>query len=615
MSESSSIERGAFVTPRRLSVLGALVVGLVVAVAYFPALGIGFATDDYLALDLAGRFSGAEYLARVFDPRAQRFWYRPMVGIQWKIAYILFRGEPLGYHLVQVAFHLANSLLLYALATRITRRWRIGLVAALIYGTWLMHSMAVYWPAVHDPLAGVFYLLTLWLWLDHLESGSRLKAALAYAAFVCAMLSKEVSITLPFLLLAADGWLVRKPASLSTLIKRYAAFFLVLLIYVPLQWIVATRSVFTQQIGYSVGEHIFVVFLYYLSLLTFPWELEQSLRYMWLSGVALFFLYACFRRDRRLLFLGAAGILPVLIVSPIPSHLTNPRYMYLPLMASAVGFGLLVEAVSGAMPSPRRIWTQAATGLVLALAVFGGSAAIGERVANFGGSIRQTRLQFRPVYQWHPTFAPGTFLYFVDTPLQAQDISGLMFLRYGSNVTVGGTDRNLPAGLRDHNTAFVYYLDDQEQFEEQPVDKDATVQVTPALPVQFEEGVSLEGVEIASASVKRGQAIVLIPYWRPAQNISRNYTVFAHLVAADGQMVTGYDSQPQRGRAPTTTWRAQQLLVDGIVIPIDETIPRGNYTVRLGLYHFPTMQRLAVLDARGQPVTDAVAIASFNVVD
>jgi hypothetical protein len=63
------------------------------------------------------------------------------------------------------------------------------------------------------------------------------------------------------------------------------------------------------------------------------------------------------------------------------------------------------------------------------------------------------------------------------------------------------------------------------------------------------------------------------------------------------------------------TWRAQQLLVDSIVIPIDETVPRGKYTIQLGLYHFPTMQRLAELDARGQPATDALTLASFSVVD
>jgi hypothetical protein len=537
-----------------------------------------------------------------------------MIGIQWKITYTLFGGQPLGYHLVQVVLHLANCLLLYRLVARVTRQ-RIGLVAALLYGTFVAHSMAVYWPSVHDPLASVFYLLAILFWLDYLQTGSRLGGALTYVAFVGALLSKETSVTLPVVLLLVEWWLVKKPISLPALLKRYVPFFLFLLIYALCQAIVITRSEFTQRIGYSVGEHVFAVFLQFLSFLAFPWELDQSLRYVWLCGVMVLFFYGCCKRDSRLFFLGAAGILPLLIVSPIPLHLFNPRYLYMPLLTSAAGFGLLAEMVANAKWQSHRLLPRVAWGLVVAFAVFGGSVTIGEQMVNFGGFTRQLRLQFRPIYQWHATFAPDTFLYFLDTPLQTLDISGLMFLRYGSNVTVGGTDRNLPAGLRDHDAAFVYYLDDQEQFREQPVDKNASVQVTPALPAQFEEGIALEGVEITSTDVRHGQAIVLILYWRPAQSISRNYTVFAHLIAADGQMVAGYDSQPQRGRAPTTTWRAKQLLVDSIVIPIDETVPRGKYTVRLGLYHFPTMQRLAVLDARGQPLTDAVAIASFSVVD
>ena len=87
-----------------------------------------------------------------------------------KVEYLLFRGDPTGYHAVQIAIHLANCLLLSWLTTRITRKWQVGLVAALLYAPLPLASMAIYWPSVHDPLAGVFYLLGLILWLDYVES-------------------------------------------------------------------------------------------------------------------------------------------------------------------------------------------------------------------------------------------------------------------------------------------------------------------------------------------------------------------------------------------------------------------------------------------------------------
>lgn len=589
-----------------------MAIATVVAVTYLPALGVGFWMDDYIAIDIAGRVHGVDYLQRYFDPFMQRLWYRPMIGMQWKLEYLIFGGDPVGYHVVQVLFHLANSILLFGIVKHITRKWHIGLVAALVYAPLPLASMAVYWPSVHDPLAGVFWLLAILFWIGYLESGARLQWGLALISFVGALLTKEVSVTLPVVLFLADRFLVSKQADWVALMKRYAMFVPLVAVYAIFELIVIRRSEFTGQIGYSVGAQNISVFLRFLSLLALPWNIDETITYGWLLVVVLVLLYFCLR-DRRLIFLVAAGILPMTIVVPIPAHLFNPRYLYLPLMAAATGFGLLMDIAIRACQRWRWSVGPALLGLMLVLVTLYGSATIAEQATNFGGYVRQIRLQFRPIYAEHPTFPADTFLYFLDTPLQTLDISGLMFLHYGSNVSVGGVDIYQVAELHKHYATFLCYLDSKGLFKTLPVDKDSTQFVSPSTPVKFENSIYLDRVEIASTSPRPGNDLVLLLYWRAAAPPRKDYTIFAHLIDAQGKIVSSLDTQPRRGLLPTSSWRINYLIPDGLALTIDPGIAPGTYTVELGLYELASMQRLALIDKDGLPIGDKIIIGPVEI--
>lgn len=601
---------------RPIMLVGSLLIASVVLITYHPALSIGFWMDDLINIDMAGRFSGLEYLAKAFDPRLQRLWYRPMIVMEWKIGYLLFRGDPVGYHFVQLALHAVACLLLFALVRRITHNLRVGLVAGLTYAVLPLASMAVYWPSVHDPLTACFSLLTFWFWMDYLESGSRFKFLLTLGTLIGALLSKEVSVTLPFLLVLTDWLLVRKPITLIGFLKRYTPFAVILAGYAPLELIVISRSLFTQQIGYAIGWQIVPVFLQYLSFLAFPWNADQTLRYLFLIAAVLVVAITFVKRDKRILMLAAVGVLPTIIVAPIPVYLFNPRYLYLPLIATAVGLALLVEFAMSALSKFRWIRAQTVVALFLALATFGQSANVNELTVNHGGFIRELRLLFRPIYQRHPTFPSDTLLYFIDTPLQSLDISGLMFLHYGANVVVSGVDRPDITYLRDHHAAFVFYLDSKNIFQEQPVDQSSDAQIEPKVPVQFEKSISLQAFDIASTRVKRGETIVILLYWKASERIGKDYTVFAHLVDGQGNMVAGVDRQPRKGLAPTHQWIPNSLVGDSVVLPITEDIPVGqDYKMEIGLYDQTTMQRLQIVDAAGHVITDHVTIAPLSIVE
>lgn len=600
---------------KRWIFLGVFAISAVVFIVYFPSLGIGFWTDDYLAIDAAGRFSGVDYLTRFFDPRIQRFWYRPMVGLQWKIEYSIFKGEPFGYHAVQVTFHLVNCLLLYWLVAYVTKRRRIGLGAALIYATLPLSSMSVYWTPVHDPLASIFYLATILLWLSYIESDSRFKFLLAFLTFLGALLSKEISVTLPIMLFLADRLLVNKPARFFQLVKRYAIFALPLAVYVWFQLIVTTRSEFTQQIGYRVGESTLFVFAKSLALLAFPWELSDAPNYIWFIGTLFLFLFCIFRYGRKLLFLGTAAILPTVIVTPIPPHLFNPRYLYLPLMASAVAYSLLLAfALDVVRRWQWRPLAHLAFSVVLTLIIGIGSMTIAERTENFGGFIRQIRLAFRPIYQRYPTLPPDTFLYFIDAPLQTQDISGLMLLRYGTHVTVGGSDRGTFSNLRDHNNALIWYLDEQNQFQTQTVSQHVRSQITPALPIQFSNGIVLDAIEIVNDRVKPGEVIAVLLRWKTVGHIEKDYTLFVHLVDENGDIIGGIDSQPRKGLTPTTSWRIGSTLVDGMVVPVPaQIVTSSKYSLEIGWYDSVSNERSLIVNSAGTPIDDKFVITPLTI--
>lgn len=601
-----------WIRSRKHSVVGALVLLAVGLVLYRPSLDIAFWTDDYDFLDKVGRLALPEYLAAYFDPTRQWQWYRPLQGMMWWVVNAFLGKDPFGYHLAQVALHIANTVILYALVTRVTGRWRLAWLSALLYVTLPAYSLAVFWPGVADPLAALFGLLTVWFWVGYLKTGNTREYVLALAAFIAALLSKEVSAVVPPLLFLVDVWLIEKGRGWLTWLKRYAVFGVILLAYAALEFTVITRGLFTQGEGYGIGSHILEGLQIHIGRLAFPWGLPAPLQYVWLALLAAAGIWLLIRRNKRALFVVAAALLPTLPILPFPVGLAQAsRYLYVPLMASAVGFGWLVDTGLGVFPWQRIRWA-ALLGLAGFFALNG--AQINEGAINFAGSARQARQVFRPVFQMHTGVEPGTMLYFVNPPTLTPYISGMAYQRYGTAASVYGTDRDQFPILNDYTAAYVYYVDEQNNWQESSVEKSVAVEVAPPVPARFGTGISLDAIQLVRGHVRRGDAVVLLLYWRNTGRISKDYSVFVHLVDANGTNQAGYDGQPRQGYSPTSKWRNGERLADSAVIQIDSSIPAGEYVLELGLYDPSTMERLTLNDARGSS-GDKITIGPVYIVD
>jgi hypothetical protein len=99
--------------------------------------------------------------------------------------------------------------------------------------------------------------------------------------------------------------------------------------------------------------------------------------------------------------------------------------------------------------------------------------------------------------------------------------------------------------------------------------------------------------------------------WQGVRWMDRDYTVFVHLLAADGAFVTQGDAPPGGAFFPTSTWLPGDTVLDPHRLELPAELPPGEYTVVVGLYHRPSGDRLEAVDGDGQPLGDAVPLSTL----
>ena len=576
MTQPNSRLSNRFIRWQTILALGALFV--VVLVAYANALKLGFYGDDWIFYELAVRLSWTDYLVKYFDPRVQTAWFRPLHGILYKLNNDLFGTNAQNYHLANLVFHLVNCFLLYAILRRVTRNERLSFVAALVFAALPTAAQSIFWPGVIDSLVALFCLLAIWGWYDYLAEHKLVSYWLAVLSFLHALMTKEIGVALPILLFLLDWFVISKRVSLAQLVRRYVPFVLVWLVYLPIEfYIVTNRSVFISREGYSAGARLFTNLIDYLATLAFPWVFAPPFSYVWLALVAIVLAF----------FIGAQkifGLIPILasmafaILPVVPFPFVANRFLYTSLIGSAIlvalGFEWLWRTFSNR-------FAHVALLVVLACITVLGSVNIANAADGFGEWARVSRVPFRNVSQAHPAFTENTLLYFVYPPLPGSNLSGMFLWRYGARVTVRATDIEGQARLRDYPTAYVIYFDEQSNQYEQLVEKENRARTLPSLPVTFGDAIRLDGVELASTQVKRGQAVVVFLYWRATKKIDQDYTVSVNLVDANGKGIASYEKAPRRGDLPTSTWGVDQVISDVIILDTQGGVP-GAYRLTVG---------------------------------
>ncbi|MDY6874730.1 MAG: glycosyltransferase family 39 protein [Chloroflexota bacterium] len=94
--------------------------------------------------------------------------------------------------------------------------------------------------------------------------------------------------------------------------------------------------------------------------------------------------------------------------------------------------------------------------------------------------------------------------------------------------------------------------------------------------------------------------------WEALASPLENYTVFVHL--RDGERVVDQDDgEPARGYYPTKLWRSGDVVVDTHVLKPPKKWG-GTPQLVVGLYIWPTMERLEVVTPSGEPLGDELVL-------
>jgi hypothetical protein len=295
---------------------------------------------------------------------------RPLFPLSFRLNAAVVGSDPRGYHAANVILHALNTLLVYGLGRLLLGRALPSFVGALFYAWAPGHAEAIAWVSGRvDLLPTAFYLGGFVAYLAWRQRGGSLPYLTSLFLFAVGLFSKEILITLPFLLLLSD--LLRGP---------WKGWRDLLLPTIPfgacgLGYLVLRRVAFGNFA--REGRHVRLgAFLtgQVNDLRTFlpPLDLVRhgslSVLGTLVAGLLLGFLLAALvslekRSIRTLLLVGpvfyGVTVLPLLVTY------ASPRHLYLPSAGPLLALALLAVPREGPVPA----WRIAGAALFLAACV------------------------------------------------------------------------------------------------------------------------------------------------------------------------------------------------------------------------------------------------------
>lgn len=215
---------GARVRPLLVALVPAVLV-LVTFAIFSPALQNGFVEWDDGVLIVKNehyRGFGSEQLRWMFSTVMMGH-YVPVTWLSHAADYVLWGMDPSGYHFTNVVLHAINVGLFFFVALRLLTAatsfppplLTLGAAsAALFFGLHPLRAESVAWVTERrDVLSGLFFFLTLLLYLQarELEGAARVRRHVAACVcFTLAFLSKSMVMSLPALLILLDVYPFRR---------------------------------------------------------------------------------------------------------------------------------------------------------------------------------------------------------------------------------------------------------------------------------------------------------------------------------------------------------------------------------------------------------------------
>jgi hypothetical protein len=359
-----------------------LLVPIIAAGVASPGLGSHLLGDDF-ALLYSNRITDLSQLWQVFLQQSTSLaaggTYRPLTEVSIGVDYLVWGQDAFGYHLINLLWHVLNSLLCYLFVrVLVPPRPVVALTAAVLFAVHPVHGDAIFWiSARSDLLCTAFYLLSMILFVrGRGPQRRRMPTVGSLLAFVLALLSKEVALSLPFLVVLLD---LAAPSTegfrrrFRVHLPRYLIYLAVAAAYLALRWLVLPSLGRAQFPG--VTQALLNLGLY-VKLLMLPIETRTGLRGVVLLVLALIVVVVTFLRyarmgDRRNLALSFAWI--VTIMAPM-ADVPRRWQLYLPSVGFCIFFAIVFAGLIWRRDPYHPKWLSRASALGLLLLILGGGA-------------------------------------------------------------------------------------------------------------------------------------------------------------------------------------------------------------------------------------------------
>ena len=347
-----------------------LLILLAIAFAfYFPNLNNFFLSDDFDWLRVAS--SDEQSATNVFVTNnvgtKEGNSYRPMVGLVFYLAYNLWQLNPLGYHLISLVIFTLTAFLVFLIVKKICPRkikWYVAFLAGLFFVVLPNHTEVVAWISCYpDLLATFFYLLSFYFYISFSEKKKAWSIILSILCFAFSILSKEIAISLPFVLIFYE-FIRHSKAGFLERLKRTAnrLGYIVLFFVIIILFIFARFYTTGYMFGYY-GQANFIIdkFVIFKNLanslvdmvIVGEWRVianQVIFEYRWLFVAGCLLLAIGFpllfkKIRKQILFLYTffvLTILPVINLSMNPLNDEGERYLYLPSVVFCIFLSMIL---------------------------------------------------------------------------------------------------------------------------------------------------------------------------------------------------------------------------------------------------------------------------------
>lgn len=309
--------------------------------------------------------------------------YRPVTTLYYFIVYAFWKLNPLAYHLLSIILHTAVVLLIYFLFRKLTGNHILSFCVSILYLAHPALTETVNCPSyIEDILSALFFILSFIFYLKFKETDNKKNYlyAISLLFFLIALLSKEMAITLPAVIILYELFIGKKEpdkrpkkADFSAFIKEifsrikenifyYSGFILTAVFYLFLLFVVFKNP--DKSTLYSIGSltkrAVYIPFsifqfirisIYPVSLnadyvFTYPASFFSTINiisYLIVLGILTFsfVIYRLFKLLSFGIWWFFITLTPVLNIIEIYKPLAE-RYLYLPLIGFCLAVGVIL---------------------------------------------------------------------------------------------------------------------------------------------------------------------------------------------------------------------------------------------------------------------------------